>query len=204
MLIHTCGHWMNVSNKIRKKQEMKLLDFSRLGSVLLTALLCLGADASASAFCGPREVLPSFQAAVAQMKKVTRVPLALPANVPDKFRCVVDTLTQSEYEVDLDMAGSSHNDEPSSLGAIAGRKITGKKTAFSRLYGTRNYEFESDEQAAAQPVTLAHGIRGYFVSQDRGASLVFWHQGGYSYVVAYKGLKADVVGVANSAILNER
>jgi len=132
------------------------------------------------------------------------MPIALPISVPDGFRCVVDTPMPNEYEVDLFLPGSTHDDEPSSIGAIAGRKITGKKTDFSPLYGTRHHEFGGDEKAAAQPVTLAHGIKGYFVNQDRGASLVFWHQEGYSYVVAYKGLKADVVRVANSAILNER
>lgn len=167
------------------------------------AVAYLSANVPTAAFQGPRKVLPSFQAAVAHMKKVTQVPLVVPTNIAGKFRCFVDILTEDEYEVDLGMAGSTHDDEASSIGSIAGRKITGKRTAFSPLYGTRNYEFEGDERAEAKSVILAHGIRGYFVNQDRGASLVFWHQGGYSYVVAYKGPKADVVGVANSAILNE-
>jgi len=200
---------MGVNSTNERKTTMKILSFSQRGNGLLVVVYCFGVVAPAAAFQGshfqgPHKVLPSFQAAVAHMKKVTRVPIVVPTNIAGKFQCFVDILAKNEYEVDLDMAGSTHDDEPSSLGAIASRKITGKKTAFSPLYGTRNYEFGSDEKAEAQPVILAHGIKGYFVNQDRGASLVFWRQGGYSYVVAYKGLKADVVGIANSAILNER
>ena len=185
-----------MKQKLRENSNLSLFSVG-----LLFSICCLNAATSADAFKGPRQVLPSFRRTVAQLRKVTRVPIALPASVPDKFRCFVDTLTQNEYEVDLVLSGSTHDDGASSLGAIGGRKITGKK---SPLYGTRNHEFGSDEKTEAKPVILAHGIRGYFVNQDRGASLVFWRQGGYSYVVAYKAFETQVVGVANSAILNER
>lgn len=177
---------------------------------LLCSLCCFNAAIPAIALQGPRKVLPKLRTVVARMQKVTQVPIVLPTNmaaefsVPGKFYSYVDVLTKNEYEVDFDMTATAHGDENNSFGFIAGRKITGKKTAFSSLYGTSNYEFEGDDKAEAKSVILAHGIKGYYVTQDRGANLVFWHQEGYSYVVGYKGFQEDVVRVANSAILNER
>ena len=189
-------------NVMQKNMSNKFI-VSPLSAGLLVSL-CFGAAHPAAAFQAPRKVLPSFQGTVSQLRKVTRVPVALPTEILDKFRCFVLTLTQDEYEVDLMLPGSLHDDEANSLGAIGGRKITGKKTSFIPLYGTRNYPLEGDEKAKVQPVILAHGIKGYFLPEERGVSLVFWHQEGYSYVVAYKGSKLDVVQIANSAILNER
>lgn len=147
----------------------------------------------------PRKVPPAFRQAVARMQKATQVPLAIPTNISGKFYCYIETLNKNEYVVDLDLTASAHGDTAGSFGSIAGRKSVSHS-----LYGTRNYEFGRDEKAEAQPVTLVHGIRGYYVPPGRGEDLMFWSQDGYSYVAAWKSSKSDVIEMANSAILNER
>ena len=168
---------------------------------LLLGGVCLRlAAASTLPFPAPRRIMPAYRRVFDQARRVTRIPIVLPTTIPGKFYCSVDTLTASEYDIDIDLTPGCHGSTPCTIGSISGMK-----SRSSAAYGTVEHPMETSKDAYSPniPVTLAHGIKGYYSESRVGyPSFVYWNRSGYSYAAGLKGSQADLVRMANSAILN--
>ena len=118
----------------------------------------------------------------------------LPAIVPYLYHTEQYLLEASlDYGADCYGAGACHYGSMMASGALGLEPI-----------GTPNFSFDINQ---SRQVTLEKGITGYFVESVCGANCsdaqVFWVYGGYQYMFGIKGAsEADVVALANSAILN--
>lgn len=146
-----------------------------------------------------------FDPVVGVLKRKTQVPVALPVNFPDEDAETISlwimTATRSEYELSLDKGEDCRG-----AGACNYGFITGKRNKTRKPTGTINFPFELKE---SRRVSLAKGIRGYFVDFTCGASCdsakIFWLQNGFQYMVGIKaGGLEDLTKLANSVINNQR
>lgn len=168
---------------------------------LLLGAACLSI-AGAAAFPSPQRIMPPFRRVFDQVHRVAQVPVLLPTTLRSKFYCSLDTLTKSEYDIDMDFTPNCHGATPCTLGSLSGMKSRSSTT-----YGTTQHPLDTDKDADPPnlPVTLARGIKGCYSEGRVGSpSFVYWNRNGYSYAAGFKGEKEDLIQMANSAILNVR
>ena len=131
--------------------------------------------------------------------KETNVPLRLPAFLPyidaaDPIAASLVTTSSSSYEIWLGWGNGCFSAEvPNGAGACHYGTIRGSADTLREDDGPR------------VPVTLASGIRGYYVGFSCGFhcgdGAVGWKQGDYHYSISLKaGSKKELIKVANSAI----
>ncbi|WP_096608096.1 hypothetical protein [Calothrix sp. NIES-2100] len=134
-----------------------------------------------------------FRPILAKLKQKSRIRILLPKFVPEsdgenKVYAIVENATLKKYEILLGFSPDCTGGTACRLGIVTAEAVT-RKTP--RLTG--------------KPVTLAKGIRGYFVDATCGAncsdSTLTWRERGVQYTVGIKaGDRASLIKMANSAI----
>jgi hypothetical protein len=171
------------------------------------------------------QIRPKFKKCVDELKKITSVPIILPALFPYEvdiehpinpdLSILIGNATDSNYSLTFGIttAKNCFHGVIGRSGKLTGEKITSTtKTAiqiYEELHGIGDSEFhpyKSPEQASY--VLLARDIEGYFIPFIGGASasdsLIVWDQNGYRYSVGFKaGRLNDLVYIANSTIENQ-
>ena len=147
----------------------------------------------------PLEFQPFMQALVStgvppMLPPEFAVEQGLPAIYPHIF-----TVDVGEYEFSLDYGADCRG-----AGACHYGSMSGKQVDSSEPVGTRTFPFDIEQ---ARTVALANGISGYFVEAvcmaNCNDATVYWIHNGYQYMVGLKaGPEANVVALANAAILN--
>lgn len=156
---------------------------------------------------------PIFRPVLSQLTTKTRVPLLLPAYVPQEdypLYATVNTAQPEQYELTIGATEDCSGGNYCRYGTVSGQRITSSTPSVEEEYAFLNDpQYQPSERSPEKMgrVTLANGIRGYFIPYTCGAncddSKVIWEQNGYRYLVGLK--KADkkvVVEMANSAIQN--
>lgn len=154
---------------------------------------------------------PMFRPVINQLKAKTRVPLQLPAYIPQEdypLYITVNMATPKRYELTIGTDTHCSGGNYCRYGTVSGQRITPSTPSVEEQYAFLNDPSYQPTERSTQKmgrVTLANDIRGYFIPYVCGAncddSKVIWEQGGYRYLVGIKaGEKKLVVQMANSAI----
>lgn len=154
---------------------------------------------------------PMFRPVINQLKAKTRVPLQLPAYIPQEdylLYITVNMATPKRYELTIGTDTNCSGGNYCRYGTVSGQRITPSTPSVEEQYAFLNDPSYQPTERSTQKmgrVTLANGIEGYFIPYVCGAncddSKVIWEQGGYRYLVGIKaGEKKLVVEMANSAI----
>ncbi len=186
---------------------------------------------------GLRLIPVPFASIVPILQKQTPLPLVLPTWIPTealvpgtnppqpyldvpltkegKFRGIYPyplTMTSSGYEISLDAEPECRGAGACSFGLMSGQKLTPETPSVAEEYAYQtedpNYNPVGRSPEKAGPVSLAKGIKGYFIPFVCGAncdtSKVFWEQNGTRYMVGIRyATKKSMVEMANSAIENQ-
>lgn len=154
---------------------------------------------------------PMFRPVINQLKAKTRVPLQLPAYIPQEdypLYITVNMATPKQYELTIGTDKNCSGGNYCRYGTVSGQRITTSTPSVEEEYAFLNdpsYQPSVRSKEKMGKVTLANGIKGYFIPYVCGAncddSKVIWEQRGYRYLVGIKsGDKKTVVEMANSAI----
>lgn len=154
-----------------------------------------------------------FRPALPQLQAKTRVPLQLPAYVPQEdypLYVTVNTAQPEQYELTIGATEDCSGGNYCRYGTVSGQRITSSTPSVEEEYAFLNDpQYQPTERSPEKMgrVTLANGIKGYFIPYVCGAncddSKVIWEQNDYRYLVGLKrGDKKTVVEMANSAIKN--
>lgn len=154
---------------------------------------------------------PMFRPVINQLKAKTRVPLQLPAYIPQEdylLYITVNMATPKRYELTIGTDTNCSGGNYCRYGTVFGQRINPSTPSVEEQYAFLNDPSYQPTERSTQKmgrVTLANGIEGYFIPYVCGAncddSKVIWEQGGYRYLVGIKaGEKKLVVEMANSAI----
>lgn len=157
---------------------------------------------------------PIFRLALSELATKTRVPLLLPAYVPKEnysLYVTVNTAEPGQYELTIGATEDCSGGNYCRYGIVSGQEITSSTERVDDEYAFLNDpQYQPSERSPEKMgrVTLANGIKGYFIPYVCGAncddSKVIWEQNGYRYLVGLKrGDKKTVVEMANSAINND-
>lgn len=195
--------------------------------LLLTCLIWFTyASASTEAYAAPLNRIATIQVAqtvnqsqphqifrslLSQLTTKTRVPLLLPAYVPQEdypLYVTVNTAQPGQYELTIGATEDCSGGNYCRYGTISGQRITSSTPSVAEEYAFLNDPQYQPTQRSPEKmgrVTLANGIKGYFIPYVCGAncddSKVIWEQNGYRYLVGLKsGDKKTVIEMANSAI----
>jgi hypothetical protein len=155
-----------------------------------------------------------FRPALSQLQAKTRVSLLLPAYVPKEDYPLYVTVNIAEperYELTIGATEDCSGGNYCRYGTVSGQKVTSSTPSVEEEYAFLNDpQYQPTERSPERMgrVTLANGIKGYFIPYVCGAncddSKVIWEQNGDRYLVGLKrGDKKTVVEMANSAINDE-
>lgn len=156
---------------------------------------------------------PIFRPVLSQLITKTRVPLALPAYVPREdypLYVTVNAAEPGQYELTIGDSQDCSGGNYCRYGTVSGQRLTSSTPSVEEEYAFLSEPQYQPTQRSPEKmgrVTLANGIRGYFIPYVCGAncddSKVIWEQNGYRYSVGLKRAdKKVVVEMANSAIQN--
>ncbi len=136
-------------------------------------------------------VAPVFKTILVQLRRKTKVPVRLPARLPDlgqgteRIYAVIVNAVSSGYQIVLDFTPDCGGETPCRLATLSATQHATKQTGES--------------------VRLARGITGYFNEASIGANVsdgtLTWCQQGVQYSVGIKaGDVKEVVELANAVI----
>ena len=150
-----------------------------------------------------RAIPPEFQPYM-QTLVGTDIPLMLPPEFPSESGLppiypYLFVVSYRLFELDL-----GYGIDCQGAGVCHYGSMSGKGVHEDTITGTSSFPFDSNK---ARPVVLAKGITGYFTEAVCEANCsdatVNWIYNNYQYMVGLKaGSEADVVALANAAILN--
>lgn len=154
-----------------------------------------------------------FRSILPQLQTKARVPLLLPAYVPKEdypLYVTINTIEPERYELTIGATEDCNGGNYCRYGTVSGQRITSSTPSVAEEYAFLNDpQYQPTERSPEKmgQVTLANGIKGYFIPYVCGAncddSKVIWEQNGYRYLVGLKReKKRAVVEMANSAIKN--
>ncbi|MBD2201926.1 hypothetical protein H6G33_07955 [Calothrix sp. FACHB-1219] len=134
-----------------------------------------------------------FRPILAKIKQKSRIRILLPKFIPEsdgvtKIYAIVESATRNKYEILLGFSPDCNGGTACRLGVVTAEAVTRKTPSLT-----------------GKTVTLARGIRGYFVDATCGANCsdatLTWRQRGVQYTVGLKaGDRASLIKMANSAI----
>lgn len=160
----------------------------------LPLVSCQSTKATASQTASQAEAQSLFDSILPTLEKQTQVPLVLPTDIPYQrqlsdppLSATVRSVTPDAYEIVLGTRPDCDNLN-CRFGSIMGQKLQ-----------------ESEFRQPGQPVTLAGGLKGYFVEATCTVSCtdstVSWLRNGYLYSLSIKAApQSMVVDFANSAL----
>lgn len=156
-----------------------------------------------------------FHSVLSELKTKTRMPLMLPAYVPQEdysLYVTVNTAEPEQYELTIGDSENCDGGNYCRYGTVSGQKITSSTPSIEQEYSFLNDpQYKPTERSPEKMgrVTLLNGIKGYFIPYVCAAncddSKVVWEQNGYRYLVGLKRAdKKAVVEMANSTIQDTR
>lgn len=192
-------------------------------------LVCLGlilvscsVSAQPDIILGANTLRPEFREVHQVLQQETDVPVLLPSELPQAALPKLDSQIQpfyssvsasniDNYELSLDSTDDCSGATYCAFGILSGEQLSGESQTVAEIYAFHldpSYQPVKRSEEQMGPVSLAHGIEGYFVPWVCGANCdtakVFWEQKGFRYMVGVRMAdKATVVAIANSAINNE-
>ncbi|AFY99134.1 hypothetical protein [Calothrix sp. PCC 6303] len=142
----------------------------------------------------PIKANPVFQAVVPQIRKVTKIPVLLPKEIPtsegeSQLYATVQGATAQKYQVILGYVPDCNGGTACRYGEVSGEAV---RNQTPRLTG--------------KAIFLRKGVTGYFSPSRCGANcsdaIVMWRQKGIQYSVGIKAAQqVDLVKVANSFVV---
>jgi hypothetical protein len=166
---------------------LRMLAFMRrLLIVLLTAFALLVVPAVAAA---PVNVPAKFSAVLGKVRSKSHLAVRLPSRLdatvrPSRVFGAVESVRRGRYHLSLGIGRGCHESTACYVASFFGN--------------------DRGHVSGRRRVSLARGLSGRFSPISCGAScgpaIVSWRQGGVVYRVEFKGKKAELVALANSAI----